>query len=277
MQSVSFDRAASFYDATRGFAPGGAERVRDAIVARLGVTPRSRLLELGVGTGRIALPFLTAGYRYAGVDLSRSMLAVLRGKLPAGAPLPALVEGDVTRLPIAAGAFDAAIAVHVLHLVADWRATLHEAARVLRRPGGRLLLAGEPGRDRADAADSAAVPPPVQAMRAWRAILADLGSSEHVGQPGIRLSDPLVIAELEALGASVAVEDLVAFERPPISARLVLQGYRDRIYSSDWARPEADHRAALARLERWIVEECHDPDTLFTLSGSYQAVLAAWG
>jgi SAM-dependent methyltransferase len=276
MHSVTFDRAASYYDATRGFGPGGAERVRDAIVARLGLTRDSRLLELGVGTGRIALPFLEAGYSYSGVDLSRQMLSVLRGKLPAAAPPPLLVEGDVTALPFAAGAFDAAMAVHVLHLVADWRATLHEAARALRRPGGRLLLAGDPGADANPGADSAALAPPVRAQRAWRDALAAAGSSGRVGQPGLRPGDPRVRAELEALGASVVVEDLTEFERPPTTARAVVQGYKDRIYSSDWARPDAEHNAAVAHVERWLAEECPDPDTPYALKGVFRAVIGMW-
>lgn len=276
MKSVTFDRAASYYDATRGFGPGGAERVRDAIVARLDLTHDSRLLELGVGTGRIALPFLEAGYRYAGVDLSRQMLAVLRGKLPAATPQPLLVEGDVTALPVATGVFDAALAVHVLHLVADWRATLREAARVLRRPGGRLLLAGDPGPERSLDADPATLIPPLQAQRAWRDALAAVGSSGNVGQPGMRPGDPQVRAQLEALGATVDVEELTEFERPPLSARAVIQGYKDRIYSSDWARPDAEHAAAVARVERWLAEECADPDTPYTQKGVFRAVIAAW-
>lgn len=276
MKSVTFDRAASFYDATRGFGPGGAERVRDAIVARLGVTRASRLLELGVGTGRIAMPFLEAGYSYAGVDLSRQMLGVLRGKLPAAAAPPMLVEGDVTRLPFADGAFDVAMAVHVLHLVSDWRATLREAARALRRPGGRLLLAGDPGRRSGEPGDPAALPPPVQVQRAWRAALAAVGSSEGAGRPGVRTEDPMVAEELAGLGATVVVEELTEFARPPISARQVIQGYRDRIYSSDWSRPDDQHNAALAQVERWLAEECADPDTPYSLPGSFAGVIATW-
>jgi len=271
MQSVSFDRAAGFYDATRGYAPGSAERIRDGIVAATNASRSTRFLEIGIGTGRIALPFLAAGYRYAGVDLSRAMLRVLQGKLPGDSPQ--LVVGDATRLPFADGHADVGIAVHVLHLVADWRATLREAYRVLRRPGGQLLLAGDTGADE-DSPDLAA-PAPVQAQRAWREILAALGHPVRTGQPGIRLHDPAVRAELEALGAQVHELDLAEYERPPISARTVARGYHDRIYSSDWARPDAIHAEALARLDAWLAT-CPDPDTPYTLRGHFRAVLARW-
>jgi SAM-dependent methyltransferase len=49
-------------------------------------------LELGIGTGRIALPLAERGVRVAGIDLSRDMVAQLRAK-PGGAELPVAI-GD---------------------------------------------------------------------------------------------------------------------------------------------------------------------------------------
>ncbi|MBI3953726.1 MAG: class I SAM-dependent methyltransferase [Chloroflexi bacterium] len=42
----------------------------------------SPILELGVGTGRLAIPLARAGFRITGVDLSPGMLAALRAKAP---------------------------------------------------------------------------------------------------------------------------------------------------------------------------------------------------
>ena len=44
---------------------------------------RGPILELGVGTGRVALPLVAAGHRVTGVDLSRWMLAVAQRKAEA--------------------------------------------------------------------------------------------------------------------------------------------------------------------------------------------------
>jgi SAM-dependent methyltransferase len=274
MASVRFDRAVGYYDATRGFAPGVAERIREAIRAAAGAGRATRFLELGVGTGRIALPFLRAGDSYVGIDLSRPMLQVLRDKLPAGAR-PPVVEGDVTRLPFAGGQFDVLLAVHVLHLVGDWRATLAEAQRVLRRPG-LLLLAGETGGFDQLTTEAQALPP-VRAQRAWGAILDELGHPSRGGQPGVRPTDPAVQRELERLGATVEQRDLAPYARAATSARQVLQAFRDRIYSSDWARPDDVHAAAVARLEQWLAAECADPDTPYVVGGQLRAVIARWG
>jgi ubiquinone/menaquinone biosynthesis C-methylase UbiE len=82
MTSVSFDQAVSHYDETRGLALGVAEQIRDAIVQFTQVqTATARLLELGVGTGRIALPFIEAGYDYIGVDISLAMMDQLKQKV----------------------------------------------------------------------------------------------------------------------------------------------------------------------------------------------------
>jgi len=46
----------------------------------LNLAPGSRLLELGCGTGRYAIPLLKLGYSVTGVDISRESLKVLKGK-----------------------------------------------------------------------------------------------------------------------------------------------------------------------------------------------------
>jgi ubiquinone/menaquinone biosynthesis C-methylase UbiE len=67
--SVVFDRAASFYDETRGFPPG-EERSIAALISRVGhLGPDSRVFEIGIGTGRIALPLARHVRAVYGIDL----------------------------------------------------------------------------------------------------------------------------------------------------------------------------------------------------------------
>ena len=134
IQSISFDRAAGYYDQTRGFPPGIGDEVAAAAVDLIG--PSARILEIGIGTGRIARPMLARGYSITGVDLSRNMMGRLLEAVPAGGASPALVEADATRLPLPPAVFDAVVSVHVFHLIAGWREALAEARRCLRPAQG---------------------------------------------------------------------------------------------------------------------------------------------
>lgn len=152
MGGISFDRAARFYDRTRGLRQDQADQVTDVLAADL--TGRGRCLEIGIGTGRIALPLHARGVDVVGLDLSAEMLAQLRMK-PRTAALPVFV-GDATTMPFADHVFGAVFACHVFHLLPQWRLVADEVVRVVR-PGGTLLVdfggwatSGGPWREIAD-------------------------------------------------------------------------------------------------------------------------------
>lgn len=133
--SVPFDRIAHDYDRTRSLPPETAARVTEILRAELGAL--GRCLEVGVGTGRIALPLRAAGVRVAGVDLSEPMLRELAAKA-AGGPAVPVARADAVRLPFRRAAFGSALLVHVLHLIGRWREALAEAVRTVR-PGGVVV------------------------------------------------------------------------------------------------------------------------------------------
>lgn len=72
-------------------------------ISELAGPPPARLLELGVGTGRVALPLVEAGYAVTGVEASPAMAQVLREK-PGGERVT-LVEDDFGQTSFA-GPFD---------------------------------------------------------------------------------------------------------------------------------------------------------------------------
>ncbi len=137
-ESVSFDRAASYYDATRTMSPEAATAVTGAILGALARNAAGRLLEVGIGTGRISLPLMARGLPVTGVDISAGMVAQLRQKLTPEHHPPDLIFGDATRLPLRDEAFPAVLTVHVLHLVSSAEAALSDIRRVLA-PGGIYL------------------------------------------------------------------------------------------------------------------------------------------
>jgi ubiquinone/menaquinone biosynthesis C-methylase UbiE len=131
-ESISFERAAEYYDRTRG----GMERGRRFATKLDGLlTTRSdRVLEIGVGTGLIALSLAELGYDVIGVDIAHAMLEKARIRIGAR-----VAQGDAAQLPVASASFDAVLAVWILHVAGDTSGVLRETARVLK-PGGRLIV-----------------------------------------------------------------------------------------------------------------------------------------
>lgn len=71
----------------------------DAAVETIaGIVGDGRLLELAIGTGRIALPLARRGVPVSGIDASPEMVAELRAK-PGGADIPVTI-GDMADLPV---------------------------------------------------------------------------------------------------------------------------------------------------------------------------------
>lgn len=131
----AFDEISKVYDDTRD--PLDAETL-ERFASALRTAEIGRLLEVGVGTGRVAAPLAARGFRLTGVDASRGMLARARGK-----GLDRLVRGNALRLPFRDDAVDATLFVHVLHIFDDPVRALAEGVRVGRQ--GAFALVHPPG------------------------------------------------------------------------------------------------------------------------------------
>jgi ubiquinone/menaquinone biosynthesis C-methylase UbiE len=156
-RSISFDRIADRYDATRGGLRRGRE-IAEAIDAHLG--DAERVLELGVGTGAVAVALAERGRTVVGVDLSAEMLERAVGRIG-----PRVVRGDAHALPFPTGHLGAAYLVWVLHLVADAGAVMAECARVLHERGRLVVVAGRPRPDPDTSPDIVPVVAPLEAVR----------------------------------------------------------------------------------------------------------------
>ena len=114
----AYDEFAPYFDAWQD-AFGGAyddlilPRLR-ALLARHAPQAR-RIADLGIGTGTLVLALARAGFTVLGVDVSRPMLEVARGKVSAAGLDAAvtLIEADIRMLALAPPA-DAAVCVYTV-------------------------------------------------------------------------------------------------------------------------------------------------------------------
>src|SRR2546428_13797341 len=110
---LSFDRVAAIYDETRSLAPRAMARVLAVLADEL---HGKQVLEIGVGTGRYAVPLQKSGIRVVGGDTSRKMVefgfakGLRDGRLVVAAGLPFRSKSS-----------DASTTNHVLHRMPDWR------------------------------------------------------------------------------------------------------------------------------------------------------------
>ncbi len=127
-----FDQIAELYDETRGGEERGVEYAGDvAVHLPAGEGP---VLEVGVGTGVVALGLVKLGRRVVGVDVSSPMVRRAYGRLG-----PVVVLGDAAALPVATASVAHAVSVWVMQALADPAGVFEEVARVLR-PGGTFVV-----------------------------------------------------------------------------------------------------------------------------------------
>lgn len=238
---MNFDRVAHIYDATRSLPPEAAQRVMERVLAATGAGETTRFLEIGIGTGRIAAPFITHGYQYSGVDISRAMMAQLRKKFP-GKNLNTL-QADVTALPFGDASFEVVLAVHILHLVPEWRKAVDEAFRVLV-PGGFFVQGSNVHGENS---------PDEIIRRRWGALVQEIGGPERE-----RSTDAEEVEDdLIARGCRIAVYRVARWtdETRPID---LIGALYDRNFSHTWDIPQEIMDPAHDRLLAWAREEYGD-------------------
>ncbi|MCS7101306.1 MAG: class I SAM-dependent methyltransferase [Burkholderiaceae bacterium] len=133
-----FDRTARDYDRVEWLmALGSGSWYRRQALARAGLAPGMRVLDVGTGTGltaRAAIELAGDPACVIGVDPSAGMLAA--STVPARSPR---VVGCAEQLPLADACIDFVAMGFALRHVADLDAVFAEYYRVLR-PGGRLCI-----------------------------------------------------------------------------------------------------------------------------------------
>lgn len=109
----------------------------EAALARVPLTPESRVLDVAAGTGALALLAARTGAQVLATDFSPGMVARI-----AAANLPNVEARvmDGQALTLSDGSFDAVFSIFGVIMFPDWRKGLAEMARVTR-PGGYGVVA----------------------------------------------------------------------------------------------------------------------------------------
>ena len=237
-QSIKFDRAAEYYDRTRALPDDVNARQAELLMAELAGT--DRVLEVGIGTGRVAV---TLDVPIIGLDLSRPMLAVLRTKTSA---IP-LVEGDGTMLPFPDACFDVAYVAHVLHLIPMWETALAELARVVR-PGGKVLAVRGSGATDVEREMNEALQLRSRAVGAH--------TIEEISDGARRLG--LGVRSLETITWTV-----------PTNLRDEVAAVEQGIWSGMWDRTPDELQALARRVEAWATERFGSADAVVPATSSF--------
>ncbi len=127
--------AGDFLPIARSFAPGA-----EAFVARLGLRPRERVLDVACGTGNLAIPAARAGARVSGLDIAPNLIAEARLEARTARLTIAFEVGDAEAMPYLDAQFDTTVTMFgAMFAFRPARA----AAELLRvtRTGGRIAMA----------------------------------------------------------------------------------------------------------------------------------------
>jgi len=112
-----------------------ADPARAALLAATDVGSRTRLLDVGCGSGELCALAAGRGATVAGIDAAEGMIAIARRRVPDAD----LRVGAIETLPWEDASFDVVTAVNALQFTDDFVASLREAARVTR-PGGVVAV-----------------------------------------------------------------------------------------------------------------------------------------
>jgi cyclopropane fatty-acyl-phospholipid synthase-like methyltransferase len=134
-----YDRVADAYARLEGEVQWPRMRRLEDLLQRL--APRSRVLDLGCGSGVPALrAIVDRGHDALGVDVSREQLARARRSVPEAE----LTQASALELELEPSSLDAVVAFYVIdHLPRDTHESLLASIHGWLRPGGCLLITFE--------------------------------------------------------------------------------------------------------------------------------------
>ncbi len=132
-ETISIDRIATDYDRTRWVPSKLRDKFFNKLIDEVPLSTESRIFELGVGTGRLAIPFSHLGYKVFGIDVSLLMLKKAVQNRGTGHNKFYLLQADASNLPIKEKSLDLCLFVHILHLLENWKEAIDSVERLLKK------------------------------------------------------------------------------------------------------------------------------------------------
>lgn len=218
-ERINFDRVAHIYDETRVIPEPLFTKGLDAMEKHL--SKEGRILDLGVGTGRFALPLQERGFNVAGIDISEKMLVIGASK-----GLRNSMRGDACLLPFKDKVFHSATSIHLLHLLPDWKNALAEVIRATRE---NLISLVEywPDED--------------TPYTYYREFASKLGHGpKHLGLHERDLPDQV----------KPHIGEIVGSKKETYSADERIERLENRIYSGVWKIPDDVHRKTISEVRK---------------------------
>jgi SAM-dependent methyltransferase len=186
-RNKSFDRVAADYDAAR---PGYPDALYDRIIEFASLRPETKVLEVGVGTGKATVPFAKRGFDILGIEPGKDLSAIARANLTAF-PRVRIATIAFEAWAVERGSFDLAFSAQAFHWL-DRNLRLPRFAEALRTDGVLAVfgnfprVAAGPLRDDLDAVYRALAPSLASARDAslWYAsaessLMTELTASPH--------------------------------------------------------------------------------------------------
>ncbi len=101
-----------------------------------------KILDVGTGTGFIALRLAELGHKVVGVDFSKNMLKIAEKKAEKAGLKIEFIQGDAEKLPFRDGSFDAVICRHLLWTLPNPQKAVAEWSRIVREGGKVVVIEG---------------------------------------------------------------------------------------------------------------------------------------
>jgi SAM-dependent methyltransferase len=233
---VDFSANSKIYDRRHGAVL--SDQLAQALANRL--RRDATIIDIGAGTGRVAVALARFGFQVVAVDPAIPMLQAMQRKSGEAPVLAVAAEG--TRLPFRSNSADAVVLARLLYVVADWRVLLRAAKEILRQ--GAVLFH--------EWANGEAGEPWVQVREKARSLFQEAGV-ETPFHPGAR-SEAEVDSCLRDLGFHRA-EQIDAGAGPAITLADFLNKIQCGEFSYLWNVPKDLQDFCLPRLRRWCESE----------------------